>query len=61
MEKKRRLLAGTAITAPALCIAAADYFFRYTFTRADKPDPWVHGKEMTVFHDRAFTPSPIYP
>ena len=27
----------------ALLLFAANYFFRYTFLRADKPDPWNDG------------------
>ncbi len=34
--------------------AAARYFFRYTFLRSDKPDPWNDGRENKIIFDRAF-------
>lgn len=33
---------------------AARYFFRYTFLRADKPDPWNDGLGEKVLRDRPF-------
>lgn len=37
---------------------AARYFFRYTFLRADKPDPWNDGRESKIIFDRAFFERP---
>lgn len=40
----------------ALCYFAATFFFRYTFLRAEKPDPW--GEEEGVIKNRAFFERP---
>lgn len=42
----------------ALLLFAASYFFRYTFLRADKPDPWDNGFGEFVLQDRAFFERP---
>ena len=47
-----------AAAAPALMYAAAAYFFRYTFLRADKPDPWAENPHFKVLRDRAFFEQP---
>ena len=42
----------------ALLLFAANYFFRYTFLRADKPDPWNDGLGELVLKDRSFFERP---
>ena len=42
----------------ALLLFASSYFFRYTFLRADKPDPWNDGLGEFVLKDRAFFERP---
>ena len=47
------LLAVLAAILLLLTIAAA-YFFRYTFTRTEKKEPWARELENTVLKDRGF-------
>jgi len=54
MKVKKLIPAGAALAVPVMLCGAADYLFRCTFLRADKPDPWAPGREHTVLHDRAF-------
>ena len=52
------VIAIVALLILALLLFAANYFFRYTFLRADKPDPWDNGFGEFVLLDRAFFERP---
>ncbi len=45
---------GVLLLLIAAAALAADFFFRYTFTRAPKPDPWAPAERDMILKDRAF-------
>lgn len=47
------ILTAVLLILAAVCFAA-HYFFRYTFTRAEKPEPWILEEIDLVPKDRAF-------